>query len=89
MKHNIQNSTIIIVDDYTMMRNGLMGYTKWKITGLADSIEQAKNLVAEQLPEIVIIDVQLGDEDSFELLEYLTKKAPKIKCVMYSMFDTS
>lgn len=81
MKHNIQNSTIIIVDDYTMMRNGLMGWlqqnTKWKITGLADSIEQAKNLVAEQLPEIVIIDVQLGDEDvgdedGFELLEYLT-----------------
>lgn len=81
MKHNIQNSTIIIVDDHTMMRNGLMGWlqqnTKWKITGLADSIEQAKNLVAEQLPEIVIIDVQLGDEDvgdedGFELLEYLT-----------------
>ena len=76
MKHNIQNSTIIIVDDYTMMRNGLMGWlqqnTKWKITGLADSIEQAKNLVAEQLPEIVIIDVQLGAEDGFELLEYLT-----------------
>ena len=76
MKHNIQNSTIIIVDDHTMMRNGLMGWlqqnTKWKITGLADSIEQAKNLVAEQLPEIVIIDVQLRDEDGFELLEYLT-----------------
>ena len=76
MKHNIQNSTIIIVDDHTMMRNGLMGWlqqnTKWKITGLADSIEQAKTLVAEQLPEIVIIDVQLGDEDGFELLEYLT-----------------
>ena len=76
MKHNIQNSTIIIVDDYTMMPPGLMGWlqqnTKWKITGLADSIEQAKNLVAEQLPEIVIIDVQLGDEDGFELLEYLT-----------------
>lgn len=76
MKHNIQNSTIIIVDDYTMMRNGLMGWlqqnTKWKITGLTNSIEQAKNLVAEQLPEIVIIDVQLRDEDGFELLEYLT-----------------
>lgn len=76
MKHNIQNSTIIIVDDHTMMRNGLMGWlqqnTKWKITGLTNSIEQAKNLVAEQLPEIVIIDVQLRDEDGFELLEYLT-----------------
>ena len=76
MKHNIQNSTIIIVDEYTMMRNVLMGWlqqnTKWKTTGLTNSIEQAKNLVAEQLPEIVIIDVQLRDEDGFELLEYLT-----------------
>lgn len=84
---------MIIVDDHAMMRNGLRSWlienTSWKNIRLADSIESAKNLLAEEVPEICIIDVQIGNEDGFALLDFITKNYKTVKCVMYSMFDTS
>lgn len=85
-------SGIIIVDDHAMMRNGLSSWleknTCWKNIRLADSITTAKALVNSELPEICIIDVQIGEEDGFSFLDFMTKEYPSVKCVMYSMFDT-
>ncbi len=41
------------------------------------------------LPEIIIVDVQLIDESGFSLVQKITKRWPEIKCVMYSMYDTT
>lgn len=83
---------MIIVDDHAMMRNGLRSWlienTSWKNIRLADSVESAKNLLAEEVPEICIIDVQIGNEDGFALLDFITKNYKTVKSVMYSMFDT-
>ena len=83
---------MIIVDDRAMMRNGLRSWlienTTWKNIRLADSIESAKNLLAQEVPEICIIDVQIGNEDGFALLDFITKNYKTVKSVMYSMFDT-
>ena len=85
-------SGIIIVDDHAMMRNGLSSWleknTSWNNIRLADSVESAKTLIKTELPEICIIDVQIGDEDGFSLLNFITKEYPPVKCVMYSMFDS-
>lgn len=85
-------SGIIIVDDHAMMRNGLSSWleknTSWNNIRLADSVESAKTLIKTELPEICIIDVQIGDEDGFSLLTFITKEYPSVKCVMYSMFDS-
>lgn len=85
-------SGIIIVDDHAMMRNGLSNWleknTRWNNIRLADSVMAAKSLINNELPEICIIDVQIGEEDGFSLLSFITKEYPSIKCVMYSMFDS-
>lgn len=44
---------------------------------------------AVPLPEIIIVDVQLIGETGFALVKKITEKYPEIKCVMYSMFDTT
>ena len=71
-------SGIIIVDDHAMMRNGLSSWleknTSWNNIRLADSVESAKTLIKTELPEICIIDVQIGDEDGFSLLNFITKE---------------
>lgn len=41
------------------------------------------------LPEIIIVDVQLIGESGFSLVQKITKRWPEIKCVMYSMYDTT
>lgn len=85
-------SGIIIVDDHAMMRNGLSSWlernTSWNNIRLADSVESAKTLIKTELPEICIIDVQIGEEDGFSLLNFITKEYQSVKCVMYSMFDS-
>ena len=41
------------------------------------------------LPQIIIVDVQLINETGFALVKKIKEKWPEIKCVMYSMFDTT
>ncbi|MBO7638886.1 MAG: response regulator transcription factor, partial [Treponema sp.] len=40
-------------------------------------------------PEVIIVDVQLINETGFALVKKIKEKWPEIKCVMYSMFDTT
>ena len=88
----MSDESIIIVDDHAMMRNGLRSWlienTRWKNIRLVDSIDTAKNLLSEEQSEICIIDVQIGNDDGFALLDFITKESKSVKCVMYSMFDT-
>jgi DNA-binding NarL/FixJ family response regulator len=40
-------------------------------------------------PEIIIVDVQLINETGFALVKTIKERWPEIKCVMYSMYDTT
>lgn len=90
-------NTLYIVDDHSMVRNGLIFWleskTDWKTTGNFSSskecLEQLKNTPKENHPEIIVIDIQLKDETGFELLTQITENYPHIKCIMLSMFDTA
>lgn len=77
--------------------------TDWRITGsFTDSkscLEKLKQLSEElnqteqarvdtKLPELIIIDIQLGKESGFDLLSKIKSDFPQIKVVIYSMFDT-
>ena len=94
---------LYIVDDHNMVRNGLKAWlenhSEWHVEkDFATSAECLKCLeclggLAETddspLPEIIIIDVQLIKETGFNLVKKISEKWPEIKCVMYSMYDTT
>ncbi len=96
-------NTLYIVDDHNMVRNGLKAWlenhSEWHVEkDFATSAECLKCLeclggLAETddspLPEIIIIDVQLINETGFDLVKKISEKWPQIKCVMYSMYDTT
>ena len=93
---NIKQNTLYIVDDHSMLKNGLKNYlesnTKFTVTGAfaggAECLEALKNEKSE-LPEIIIIDIQLAENESgFTLVKELKKLYPFIKIIMYSMYDT-
>ena len=90
---------LFIVDDHSMLKNGLTNYletnTKWKVIGTFftgnECMEelQRRMLYKAELPDLVIVDIQLANEESgFELVKQLKKKYPQIKIVMYSMYNT-
>ena len=92
-------NVLYIVDDHNMVRNGLKSWleshTEWKVLKDfergRDCIDFLKKLKAEDelYPEIVIVDVQLLDENGFNVVQEITKSFPSIKSVMYSIFDTA
>ena len=93
---NIKQNTLYIVDDHSMLKNGLKNYlesnTKFTVTGAfaggAECLDALKNEKSE-LPGIIIIDIQLAENESgFTLVKELKKLYPSIKIIMYSMYDT-
>ncbi|MCQ2241701.1 response regulator transcription factor [Treponema sp.] len=92
-------NTLYIIDDHGIMRFGLKEWleknSSWKvIDSFANSADCLNALAAlgkksPNLPEIIIIDVQLVGETGFELCKEITKNYKDIKCIMYSMYNTS
>ncbi len=66
----IQDAKILIVDDSRELRNLLIeelssaGYHHLKC---ADSVKAARKAIGEELPELVILDINLPDGDGFSL----------------------
>ena len=90
-------NVVYIVDDHNMVRNGLKAWlenhTQWHVekdfASSPECLECLEELSETTLPEIIIVDVQLVNETGFSLVKQITQKWPQIKCVMYSMYDTT
>lgn len=91
---------LYIIDDHTMVRTGLKNWleqnTEWKVPFVFSNSEEClqrleaiNNTNLDEFPEIIIIDIQLMQETGFGLLKKITSDYKNIKCVMYSMYDTS
>lgn len=89
---------LYIVDDHKMMQKGVKDYleenTDWRVpitcATNAECLEALKSAGGlNQLPQIVIVDVQLLNESGFELAQKIQQEYPSVKCVMYSMYDTA
>lgn len=84
-------NTLYIVDDHKMLLKGLKDYleenTEWRIpyifTDKNECLEKLNELgkKSPELPEIIIIDVQLTDGTGFSLVQDITKHFKTIKCV--------
>ena len=90
-------NVVYIVDDHNMVRNGLKAWlenhTQWRVekdfASSKECLECLEELPETTLPEIIIVDVQLVNETGFSLVKQITQKWSQIKCVMYSMYDTT
>ncbi|MGD1843894.1 MAG: LytR/AlgR family response regulator transcription factor [Salibacteraceae bacterium] len=76
-------TSLAIVDDETKMRSLLRNlvtpHCPWiKLVGEADAVESGLALITEKQPDIVLLDVQMGDGDGFDLLEQLPAARPHI-----------
>ena len=89
---------LFIVDDQFMLRKGIASYleekTLWKVSGTFSSARECLKELSkagenkEKLPEIIIIDIQLGKESGFDLAREVKNTYPQVKIIIYSMFDT-
>ncbi|HKL87032.1 MAG TPA: response regulator transcription factor [Treponemataceae bacterium] len=84
-------STVVIIDDHPVFIKGLTqlinSYKEYKVIGDANCQNSAITLVDEKKPDIVIVDLNLGDEDGLDLIKNLKNRFPSITILVLSMHD--
>jgi DNA-binding NarL/FixJ family response regulator len=82
-----------IVDDHKLFRKGLislieMAYPKCEILFEADNgVDLQQKLKSPNLPEIIIMDVNMPGMDGFESAQWLKENHPEIKVLVVSMVE--
>lgn len=81
---------IFIVDDHQMLIDGLkallVNENNFEISGTATSAKKAFELIALNLPDIVLSDINMPEMNGIEFTRTLKKKYPKIQVLALSMF---
>jgi len=85
---------IVIIDDHPVVRGGIAKFLEkekdFKISGEAESANDAIKLIDEVHPDIAIIDLALkGDADGIELIKAVKSRFPGVRTLCLSMFEES
>lgn len=90
MKENI---TIYLVDDHQMVRDGiramLQSEQNIQIIGESDGRNDVISSIKQCNPDIVLMDVSLGDVSGLDLTIEIIKNEHSIKIIILSMFSNS
>ena len=66
---------VVLVDDEPPARNKLRhllsGHRDFTIVGEAGSVEEAQVVIGQAEPDVVFLDIQLGERSGFELVDEL------------------
>ena len=80
----------LIVDDseeFVAAAKELLRTQGLDVVGSATSAAQALELVLALTPDVALVDIELGDDDGFDLAERLTVTSPATRVVLISAYD--
>ena len=82
----IKKHVVLIVDDSPLIIERLISMLEElenvKLILHASNYNQARAVVIEQEPNIVLLDISLPDKSGIELLIFIKKEYPRIKVIM-------
>ena len=76
---------VLVVDDHPFFRSGLAQWLNQQerviCCGEAGSVVEARRAVAELQPDVVLMDLRLGDGEGLELIRELAPQQPQLRIV--------
>jgi len=82
--------SILIVDDHEVVRNGIRAYlstlSDFHVVGEADSGEEAVKLVAELIPDVVLMDLIMPGMDGVATTREVRKISPRTQVVVLTSY---
>jgi NarL family two-component system response regulator LiaR len=88
MKHH--RTSILIADDHEVVRNGIRSYLEtisdFQVVGEASSGEEALGLVAELIPDIVLLDLIMPGMDGIETTRRVKQVSPRTQVVVLTSY---
>jgi DNA-binding NarL/FixJ family response regulator len=81
----------LIVDDHPIFRHGLKALLerdpRYLVSGEAGSIEEAIATLEADVPDVVTLDLSLGQRSGLDLLKVLRSSYPDVKTLVISIHD--
>ncbi|HXQ70438.1 MAG TPA: response regulator transcription factor [Pyrinomonadaceae bacterium] len=78
--------TIMIVDDHVVIRSGLRMLIEhdqnMRVVAMAGNQEEALERAASETPDVIILDLLLGDQDALTFLPELCQASPKSRVLI-------
>lgn len=91
--HPARRSSILIVDDHPMLRRGLASLIESEpgltVCGEAATRTAALDAIRTSPPDLVIVDLMLGDSHGLDLVKDMKIRHPGIPALVLSMHDES
>jgi DNA-binding NarL/FixJ family response regulator len=86
-----QKRRIFLIDDHSIMREGLRrlleAESELSVCGEASTAKQALGAIADDQPDLVLIDIALPGTDGLELIKTLRARFPSLLMLVLSMHD--
>ena len=81
---------VLIVDDHAMVRSGLSAFLSvaedLELVGEADSGTQALRMVAEHMPDVVLMDLVMPGMDGVATTRAIRERYPQVKVIALTSF---
>lgn len=86
----MEKSKVLIVDDHAVVRLGLIALLNQKegfvVVGEAGNISEAVQKTLELEPDIVIMDIRLGEESGIDACRQIRDVKPSVKVIMLTSY---
>ena len=80
---------IFIIEDHKIVRDGLklilQSDPRFEVVGESDKVPNTIDDIKSKLPNICLLDINLGTESGLPLLEQIIKECPEVKVAILSM----
>jgi DNA-binding NarL/FixJ family response regulator len=82
---------VLIVDDHPVVRKGLISllsqFSIIQVVGEAGDISTALTHLHEKKPDIVLLDIRLGDENGLDVAQYIRRTESPARVIVLSSFE--
>ena len=86
------NIRALVADDHAIVREGLCimigNQPDMQIVGIAANGREALQLVEEQDPDVVVIDISMPELNGIEAIQQMLPRHPRLKVVVLSIHET-
>jgi two-component system invasion response regulator UvrY len=84
-------ANIVLTDDHSLLRNGLASLVKDLGHTVLFEADNGKDFIAKldakQLPDMVLLDINMPEMDGYETAQWIKTNHPDVKVLALSMYD--